>query len=100
MRGADRGRSEHTCLHHPGLEKSFDQSENVTVGHFGSKSCHDDRVRDVVEEPLNVGIEHMGVPLPMEFDDPQHGLMTVACRPEPVGVVVEDPLEERTQEEP
>ena len=57
-------------------------------------------VRDVVEEPLDVGVEYVGVPLPMEFQHPLHGLMTVACRPEAIGVVVKDPLEERTQEEP
>src|SRR4029077_8309499 len=41
-----------------------------------------------------------GVPLPMELPHPHHSLMTVACRPETVGVVVEDRLEERTQKEP
>jgi hypothetical protein len=54
----------------------------------------------VIQEPLNVGIEYLGVPLPMELQHPLHGPMTVACRPETVGVVVEDRLEERTQEEP
>jgi hypothetical protein len=34
----------------------------------------------------------------MELEHPRDGLMTVACRPEAIGVVVEDPLEERTQE--
>ena len=38
--------------------------------------------------------------VPLELDHPFDGLMTVACRPEAIGVVVEDPLEERTQEEP
>src|SRR5258707_11972136 len=42
----------------------------------------------------------MSVPLPLEFQHPFDGLMTVACRPEAIGVVVEDPLKERTQEEP
>lgn len=57
-------------------------------------------MRDVVKEPLDVGIEYMGVPLLTEFQHPRHRPMTVACRPEPIGVVVEDPLEERTQELP
>src|SRR5260370_27076880 len=42
----------------------------------------------------------MRVPLPMELQDPFHSAMTVACRPVTVGVVVEDRLKERTQEEP
>ena len=96
----DRGRLEHALLHHPGLEKSFDQIENVAVGHFGSHACHDDCVREVVKEPLDVGVEHMGVPLPMEFQDPLHGHMAAACRPEAIRVVVKQPLEERAQEEP
>ncbi len=57
-------------------------------------------MRDVVKEPLDVGVEYVSVPLPMEFQHPLDGLMTVASRPEPVRIVVEDRLEERTQEEP
>jgi hypothetical protein len=36
----------------------------------------------------------------MEFEHPRDGRMTVAGRPEAMGVRVEDPLEERTPEEP
>ncbi len=36
--------------------------------------------------------------MPAEFDDPHDGHMTVSPRPEAVGVVVKDPLEERTEE--
>ena len=62
LRRAHRGRLEHALLHHPGLEKSFDQIENVAVGHFRGHSGHDDAMRQVVKEPLDVGVEHMGVP--------------------------------------
>src|SRR5207302_7980545 len=95
---ADRGRSETAFLHHSGLKKSFDDAENIAVGHFRRQSCHDNRVRDVVEEPLNVGVEYISVPLPMEFDHPCHGHVAVPLGPEAIGVVMKDPLEERTQE--
>ena len=49
---AHRGRLEHALLHHPGLEKSFDQVENGAVGHFRGHAGHDDLMRQVVEEPL------------------------------------------------
>ena len=42
----------------------------------------------------------MGVPEPMEFDDPLDGHMTAAGRPEAIGIVVKNPLEERIQELP
>ena len=76
------------------------QTENVAVGHFGGHPCHDDLERYVVEEPLDVGVEHMTVPLPMEFQDPLHRHMTVACRPETVRVIVKDRLEDGTQKQP
>src|SRR6202011_1115247 len=91
--------SEHTLLHHPGLEKPFDQPENVAIGDLGSDIRHDERLWDDIEKPLDISIEYLGVPLPMEFQHPLHGHMTVACRPETIGVVVEDRLKERTQEE-
>ena len=56
--------------------------------------------RDVVQEPLDVGIADPLGPLPMEFHHPPHGHRTVACRPETVGVVGEERRAERTQEEP
>src|SRR4051794_28188051 len=100
LRGTERRRSELTLLHHPGLEKSFDQTENVAIGNLVGHACHDDVVRNIVEEPFDIGIEDIGVPEPMEFDDPLDRPMTVACRPETVGVVVKDPLKERTEELP
>ena len=87
---------EHAILHHPGLEKFFDQIENVTVGDFGPQSCHNDAVGKVVKEPLDVGIEYVRVPGAMKFQDFFHGHVTVAAWPEPVRVVVKQPIEDRT----
>ena len=100
MRRALPGGLEHAFLHHSGLEKSFDQTEKVAIGNLGGETRHDDLVRKVVKEPRDIGIEHMRVPLPMEFQDPLDGQVAVTLGPETIGVVVEDPLEERTQEEP
>ena len=52
------------------------------------------------KKPLNVGVEHLTVPLPMEFQHPLDGHVTVACRPETIRVIVENRLEDRAQEQP
>jgi len=54
----------------------------------------------MIQEPLDVGIEHLSVPVPLEFQHLFHGLMAIACRPKTIRVVVKDPLEKRTEEEP
>ncbi len=41
----------------------------------------------------------MGVPLLMEFQDFLHGHVAAAAWPEPIRILVKQPLEERTQEE-
>ena len=52
----------------------------------------------MILEPLDVGVEYVFVPKPMEFDDLLHGPMAAASRSEAKRVVVKDPLEERTEE--
>lgn len=89
---------ESAVLHHPGLEKSFDDAENVAVGDLRGDAGHDNLVRDVVKEPLNISVEHVVAPLLMEFDDPLDSHVASASRSEAKRVVVKDPLEERTQE--
>lgn len=64
-------------VHHPGSEKSFDQVKDVSVRHLGSHCVHDDRVRNVVEEPLNVSIEYGRVPLAVEFQDARDRLVSI-----------------------
>src|SRR5208337_4470110 len=100
LRRAERRRSKQALLHHSGLERSFDQAENVAIGDLGSHTSHDDLVGDVVKEPLDVGIEYVDVPLPMELQHSLHGLMAVAARPKTEGIVVKHSLEERAEELP
>jgi len=38
----------------------------------------------MIQKPLDVGIEYVDVPLPMEFQHPLHSLMAVAARPETI----------------
>jgi hypothetical protein len=99
LRRANRGRLESAVLHHPGLEKSLDKAENVAVGNLGGQGSHNDMVRQIVKEPLDVSVEHMDVPVLMEFQDFLHGHVAAAAWPEPVRVLVKQPLEERAQEE-
>ena len=88
VRGADGGRLAYLILHGTGGEESFDQSQNVAVGHLGRDRLLDDRVRNIVEEPLNVRPEHRQVPLAVEFQDPLDRLVAVASWNEPVGIIV------------
>ena len=69
--------------------------ENVPVGHLRGHRCHDDGVREIIEKPLDVGVEHRAVPLAMTFQDPLHRLMAVATGNEPVGMIVKPRLEDR-----
>ena len=39
-------------------------------------------MRNVVKEPFYIGLEHLSVPLPVEFQDQAHGRMTVSQRSE------------------
>jgi hypothetical protein len=54
---------------------------------------------EIVEEPLDISVEHMVVPLLMEFQDFAHGHVAIAVWPEAIRVIVKQPLKERTQEE-
>jgi len=98
LRRAHIGWHEHVVLDHPGLEKSFDQIENVAVSDLSADAVHDDVVRDVVKEPFDVGVQHVVEALSLEFQHLSHGHVTAPERPEAVGVVMEDDLKERVQE--
>jgi len=52
----------------------------------------------MIQEPLDVGVQHVLVASSLEFQHPLHGHVTAPTRPEAVGVVMEDALEERVQE--
>jgi hypothetical protein len=52
----------------------------------------------MIQEPFDVGVQHMLVAASLEFQHPSHGHVTAPERPEAEGVVMEDPLEERVQE--
>ncbi len=88
LRCADRGRLTYSILHDTGGEKSFHQSQDVAVGHFGRDRLHDDAVRNVVEEPLDVRFEYRQVPLAVESQDPLDRLVTVTAWNEPIRVIV------------
>jgi len=52
----------------------------------------------MIQEPFDVGVQHMLVATSLEFQHPSHGHVTAPPRPEAIGVVMEDALEERVQE--
>ena len=54
-------------------------------------------MRQVVEESLDVGIEHYSIPFTVEFQRLLHRLMAVAARPETVGRVMKHGLEDGCQ---
>ena len=87
-------------FHHARPEKLFDKPEDVPIGDFRRQCPHDDRVWDVVEEPGDVSIEYLAVPLPSEFQHPLDRHVAIAAGPEAVGVLVKPPLEDGRQELP
>jgi hypothetical protein len=95
LRRADRRRFEDAVFHHARREKSFEQGENVPVGHLRGHRCHDDGVRQVIEKPLDVGVEHRAVPFVMTRQNALHRLMAVASGDEPVGMIVKPRFEDR-----
>lgn len=62
LRRADRRGLEDSVFHHARSKKSFDQIEDVPVGHLRPHGCHNHAMRKIVEEPLNVRVEHYTVP--------------------------------------
>ena len=54
-------------------------------------------VRNVVKEPFYIGIEHISVPLPVEFQDQAHGRMTVLQRSEALRSIVKERFENRLE---
>jgi len=54
-------------------------------------------MREVIKEPLDVGVEYVCVPEPMELLQPPHRVMAASPRPKAEGVVVKDFFEQRTQ---
>ena len=86
-------------LHHSGLEKSFDDAENVAVGNLGRRqpammtSCG-----MLSKKPLISASSTYFLPLLMEFiDPPQNSHVASSSRPETKRIVVKDPLKEWTQ---
>ena len=59
LRRAQVGRREDAVLDHPGPEKLFDEIEKVAISDECADAVHDDVVRDVVEEPFDVGVQHV-----------------------------------------
>ena len=53
-------------------------------------------MRDRVEKSFDVSVEHVSVPLLMEFPDAPDGIVGGAPRSKAVRVVVKERLEERT----
>ncbi len=65
--GARRCRLEDALFHHSGAKKLLNQAQDVAVRHLCGQSCHDDRMGQVIEKPLDVGIQDNPVLFPMEF---------------------------------
>src|SRR6266511_1392282 len=59
---ADGSRLEHPIFHDSSSEKSFHQIQDFPIRHLRTHRRHDDRVRDIIEEPLNVRIEDNSIP--------------------------------------
>ena len=61
-----RGRFEDTVFHHAGAKELFDEAKEVAVGDLGRHRRQDDRMRQIVEEPLDVGVEDNSITFVVE----------------------------------
>jgi hypothetical protein len=95
---ADVSRHADTVLHDARGKKSFDESENVAIGNFCGDCRHNDAMREVVKEPLDVGIENELETLIVETQSRFQGLMAVAPRAEAVGRVMKQGFKDRRQQ--
>jgi hypothetical protein len=98
LRGADRSRLKDTVFHYSGLEKFFDEPENITIGDFLSHRIHDDVMPEIVEKSGNVGVKHEAQPAAMESNKGVESLMGVSILNVSKGRFVEHWFEDRGQE--
>src|SRR5437867_10841009 len=88
LRGADRSGLEDALFHDPSAEEFLDEVENVAVGNLSCDCFHNDPLRQIIEKPLDVGIEDDPIAFGMEFQYFFEGLVAVASRAEAEGRVV------------
>ncbi len=88
MRRANHRGLKDVVFQHPRSEKSFDQIQDVSVGHFGRDCRHDDAMREIVKESLDVRVEYHLVPFAVECQDSLDRLMAVTPRDEAVRMIV------------
>lgn len=89
---------EDTGFHHPRRKKSLDKPENIAVGHVGGHCLHNDRVRKIVEEAFDVGIQDMLIAFLMETEGLFDRLMAVASLAEAEGRVMKERFKDRIEE--
>src|SRR6266550_4009903 len=58
LRRADGSRLKDTVLHHARPEKFLDETQDVAVRDFSRHRLHDDRLRQVIEEGLDIRVQN------------------------------------------
>ena len=98
MRGADSSRLEDTVLHHARPEKFLDETQDVAVRDFGRHRLHDDWLRQVIEEGLDIRVENDAEALVVERQSPPDCPMAIAALTKAVGRIVKQTFEDRVEE--
>lgn len=82
-------------LHHARLKELPDQTQDIPVGNLRRNQVQDERMRDVVKETLNIGIQHHPKSLITQLNQLRQRRMATATFPKAMGVIVKVGLEDR-----
>jgi len=98
LRRADCGRLEDTILHHARPEKFLDERQDVAVRDFGRHRLHDDRLRQVIKEGLDIRIQDDAETLVVERQGLANSPVAIAALTKAVRRVVKQGFEDWVEE--
>src|SRR5574341_1105471 len=89
LRRAACGVDEFAVFHYPGAEKLADNFQNISIGDFFAYGLHDHILGQVIEEPLDVGVNHDMPAILLGLEHKLNGGMASTIRPKAAGMWVE-----------
>ncbi len=98
LRRADCGRLEDTVLHHARPEKFLDETQDVAIRDFGGHRLHDDRLRQVIKEGLDIRIQDDAETLVVERQGLANSPVAIAALTKAVRRVVKQGFEDWVEE--
>jgi HEAT repeat protein len=98
LRSANGGGFEDPIIHNPGRKKRLDKSEDISIGDLLSQSLHDDRMREVIKEAFDVGVQNKREALTVKADNGLDGHVAVATLAKAKGSGMEQRIKDRVEE--